>query len=85
MRPVAIAIVLTGALGFAPATQAQCEKCPKGFTFWHSKEACLADDGSGAQTEPLYWKHDHARAGATLYQRKLGGRSGGNAGPAASR
>lgn len=68
--------------GIGSAANAQCEKCPKGYTFWHSQDACLADDGSGATSQPLYWKHDHAKANSALYGSKLGGRANGNAGPA---
>ncbi|MFQ5565688.1 MAG: hypothetical protein ACE5EU_04940 [Paracoccaceae bacterium] len=85
MRLAVPAITLIAALGFASVVQAQCEKCPEGFTFWHSKEACLADDGSGAMTEPLYWKEDLQREMATLYGVRLGGRTGAVAGPTGDR
>jgi hypothetical protein len=81
MRLALASTALIAGLGLASTAEAQCEKCPEGYTFWHSKGACLADDGSGAMTEPLFWKEDHAKAGASLYGQKIGGRSGGNAGP----
>lgn len=85
MRLTIALAVAAATLGAASLAQAQCEKCPKGFTFWHSKDACLADDGSGAMTGPLYWKEDLQREMATLYGSRLGGRKGGAAGPTGDR
>ena len=53
-------------LGSVGPANASCEKCADGYTFWHSVNLCLADDGSGRQSEPLYWKADRAKEIATL-------------------
>jgi hypothetical protein len=78
---IAFAALITFA-GIGSTANASCEKCPNGYSFWHSKDACLADDGSGATAQPLYWKEDRARANSALYGSKLGGRKNGDAGPA---
>ncbi|HUS53271.1 MAG TPA: hypothetical protein VMY41_04600 [Thermohalobaculum sp.] len=85
MRHAIAIIALVAALGLAFGAQAQCEACAKGFTFWHSKDACLADDGSGAMTAPLYWKKDRMNAAAEVPGMKLAGRTGGAAGPTGDR
>jgi hypothetical protein len=54
---IAFAALITFA-GIGSTANASCEKCPNGYSFWHSKDACLADDGSGATAQPLYWKED---------------------------
>ena len=79
---LATALIVSAVLaGTASTASAQCEKCPKGFTFWHSKETCLANDGSGASADPLYLHEEREREMAVLHGAKLGGRKDGTAGP----
>ena len=81
MRPVIALTVLVAAWGMTSPAQARCEACPNGYTFWHSREACLSDTGSGAMVPPLYWKEDLLREIYPLPGKRLGGRVGGVAGP----
>lgn len=85
MRFVIASLALLATAAATSVAEARCEACPQDFTFWHSKDACVADNGSGATSPPLYWKKDMLRDGAPLYGRILGGRSGGKAGPADDR
>jgi hypothetical protein len=41
MRFVIVFLALIATAGFAPDAEAGCIPCPEGYSYWHSKEACV--------------------------------------------
>ena len=42
IRRLSVAIVLAGFVtAFGTPAEAGCKPCPKGYSYWHSKEACV--------------------------------------------